>query len=86
VLGRRSSRVSLAMILVALVLAYYSSSWVVWTGLMIVMLFLFGRHHPRTYDEQVPLDRTRTALAVFALVMFALCFTPVPIEVLDVLR
>jgi hypothetical protein len=34
----------------------------------------------------VPLDRTRTALAVFALVMFALCFTPVPIEVLDVLR
>ena len=23
------------------------SSWIVWTGLMIVMLFMFGPHHPR---------------------------------------
>jgi membrane-associated protease RseP (regulator of RpoE activity) len=86
VFGRRSSHVTLATIAVAIVLAYFSSSWIVWTGLMVVMLFVFGRHHPRTYDEHVPLDGARQALAVFALVMFVLCFSPVPIEPLDVIR
>lgn len=85
VLGRRSSVLTLGMVGAALGLAYFSSSWMVWTGLMIAMLFFFGRHHPRTYDEQVPLDPTRQALAVFALVMFVLCFSPAPIEPLDVI-
>lgn len=86
VLGRRSSIITLVMIAVAMILSYFSSSWVVWTGLMVVMLVLFGRHHPQTYDEHVPLDRTRLLLAGFALLMFVLSFTPVPIEVLDVVR
>ena len=34
-------------------------------------------------DEDVPLDSTRLVLAVFALVMFVLCFTPAPIELMD---
>ena len=38
VLGRRSSHVTLAMIAVAVVLTYFSTSWLVWTGLMVVML------------------------------------------------
>jgi membrane-associated protease RseP (regulator of RpoE activity) len=86
VLGRRSSIVTLVMIAVAMILSYFSSSWIVWTGLMVVMLALFGRHHPQTYDEHVPLDRTRLLLASFALLMFVLSFTPVPIEILDVVR
>jgi membrane-associated protease RseP (regulator of RpoE activity) len=83
VFGRRSSQVTLVMIGVALVLTYVSSSWIVWTGLMIVMLVFFGRHHPRTFDEEEPLDRTRLLLAIAALVMFVLCFTPAPMEPLD---
>jgi membrane-associated protease RseP (regulator of RpoE activity) len=86
VLGRRSSYVTLVMLGIAIVLAYFSSSWIVWTVLMVVMLAVFGRHHPRTYDEQVPLDRNRLLLALFAVLMFALCFTPAPIESLDALR
>jgi membrane-associated protease RseP (regulator of RpoE activity) len=85
VFGRRSSHVTLAMVGGAVVLTYFSSSWLVWTGLMIVMLVVFGRHHPRTFDEHVPLDRTRLVLAVLALVMFVVCFTPAPIEPLDLL-
>jgi membrane-associated protease RseP (regulator of RpoE activity) len=85
VLGRRSSTVTLVMVVAALTLSYFSTSWVVWTGLMIVMLTIFGRHHPRTYDEDVPLDRTRSWLALFALIMFILCFSPVPIEVMRVM-
>jgi membrane-associated protease RseP (regulator of RpoE activity) len=85
VFGRRSSHVTLATTGVAMILAYFSASWIVWTGLMLVMLFIFGRHHPRTFDEHVPLDPTRQALAAFALVMFVLCFTPAPIEPIDVI-
>ncbi len=80
VLGRRSTYVTVAMIGVTLGLSYLSASWVVWTVLMIGMLFTFGPRHPRTIDEDVPLDRTRLVLAVFAVAMFALCFTPAPIE------
>ena len=46
----------------------------------VVMLFMFGPHHPRVFDEHVPLDRPRLILAVVAMVMFAVCFTPAPIE------
>ena len=83
VLGRRSSEVTLAMIGVALILAYTSASWIVWTVLMIGMLLVFGRHHPRTFDEHEPLDRTRLALAVVALIILIVCFTPVPIELIQ---
>jgi membrane-associated protease RseP (regulator of RpoE activity) len=85
VLGRRSSQVTLVMISIALVLTYFSASWLVWTGLMIAMLFMFGRHHPRTFDEQEPLDRTRMVLACVALIMFILCFTPAPIQPMELL-
>jgi membrane-associated protease RseP (regulator of RpoE activity) len=82
VLGRRSTYVTVAMVGVALTLSYLSMSWVAWTVLMIVMLFTFGIRHPRTYDEEEPLDRTRLILAAFAALIFALCFTPAPIELL----
>jgi membrane-associated protease RseP (regulator of RpoE activity) len=85
VLGRRSTYVTLAMVCCAIALTFVSSSWVVWTILMIGMLAVFGPKHPPTVDEDVPLDRTRTILAVFALVMFALCFTPAPISPLELL-
>jgi membrane-associated protease RseP (regulator of RpoE activity) len=85
VLGRKSSNVTLVMISVAVVLTYFSTSWLVWTVLMIGMLFMFGRHHPRTYDEEEPLDRTRMILAAIALIMFILCFTPAPIQPLELL-
>ncbi len=34
--------------------------------MMVVMLFVFGPRHPRVFDEDVPLDRTRLLLAAFA--------------------
>ena len=74
------------MLGVAVVLAYFSTSWIVWTALLVAMLFLFGPRHPRVFDEDVPLDRDRRLLALFALVMFVLCFTPAPIQPLELLR
>jgi hypothetical protein len=86
VLGRRSTRVTLTAIGVAIVLTFFSLSWLVWTVLMVVMLFAFGANHPRTIDEDVPIDRTRLVLAFVALVVFVLSFTPAPIEPMDMLK
>jgi membrane-associated protease RseP (regulator of RpoE activity) len=86
VLGRRSSRVTIGMVGIAIGLTYFSSSWLVWTILMIVMLAVFGRHHPRTFDEDVPLDRPRLILAVLAVIMFIVCFTPAPISPIELIK
>jgi hypothetical protein len=50
------------------------------TLMMLAMLYFLGPRHPRVYDEQEPLGAARYALAIFAVVMFALCFTPVPLK------
>jgi membrane-associated protease RseP (regulator of RpoE activity) len=83
VLGRRSTLVTLATVVALIGLTFVSMSWLVWTVLTVVMLVAFGPRHPKTLDEHVPLDRARLMLALFALVMFILCFTPAPIEPLD---
>ena len=82
VLGRRSTYVTIFMVIVAAGLCLLSTNWILWTTLMIIMLIFVGPRHPRTYDEDVPLDPRRRLLAAFAAFMFAVCFTPVPIEFL----
>ena len=84
VLGRKSTPVTLVMVVCLIGLAFWSLSWAVWAGLTVLMLLAFGPHHPRTPDEDVPLDRTRKALALFAVIMFILCFTPAPIEPMNI--
>jgi membrane-associated protease RseP (regulator of RpoE activity) len=83
VLGRASTMVTVVTVLFLVGLTFISSSWMVWTILTVAMLIAFGPRHPRTMDEDVPLDTTRRWLAAFALMMFVLCFTPSPIEPLD---
>ena len=85
VLGRRSTYVTFASVAVAMGLAWFANSWIVWTFLTIVMLVVFGPHHPRVFDEHVPLDRRRLCLAAFAAVMLILCFTPAPIRLMDLI-
>jgi membrane-associated protease RseP (regulator of RpoE activity) len=85
VLGPRwSTIVTFATITVAAGLAFFATSWVVWIVLMIDAVRLRAPH-PRVFDEHVPLDRTRLWLALFALVMFILCFTPAPIRPMEII-
>lgn len=86
VLGPRSTYITFVGIGIALVLTYFSLSWAVWTLLTVAMLFMFGPKHPRTADEEIPLDRTRMWLAVVALIVFVLCFTPAPIQPFDLIK
>jgi membrane-associated protease RseP (regulator of RpoE activity) len=83
VFGPRSTSITYGALAIAVILTTISLSWLVWTVMIVAMLFLAGPRHPRVMDEIVPLDAARLWLAVFALVMFVLCFTPAPIELLD---
>ena len=84
VFGRRSTLITLAAVCVLILLSVFVSySWVVWTVLTVVLLLVIGPRHPSVWDEEVPLDRTRLWLALFALFMFVTCFTPAPVEFSD---
>ena len=79
VLGRRSTAVTLVMMAAAVALTFFSSSWIAWTLMLLVMLVTIGPRHPRTLDEHEPLDRGRLILAAAAMVILIICFTPAPI-------
>ena len=79
VLGRRSTWVTYLMIGVAIGLTFVSLSWIAWTVLLVIMIAILGPHHPPTYDEDDPIDRTRLILAGVALLMLIVSFTPAPI-------
>lgn len=79
-LGRWSTPISIATVATAIAMTYNSRSWIVMTIMMLVMLALLGPRHPRVIYEYEPLARRRWLIAIFALVMFILCFTPVPID------
>ena len=79
VLGTRSTIVTLVMAGVAIALAFTSSSWIAWTVLLVIMIVTLGPRHPPTLDDDEPLDRGRIMLAILAMVILALCFTPAPI-------
>lgn len=87
VLGRHSTRVSLAALVCLIGLTVFAStSWLVWTILIVAMMGITGPHHPRVWDEDVPLNRERLVLAGLAVVVFVFCFTPTPIEIHDLVR
>jgi membrane-associated protease RseP (regulator of RpoE activity) len=79
VLGRRSTVVTMVMMAAAVGLTFVSMSWILWTVMLFVMLITIGPHHPRTVDEDEPLDRGRLILAAIAMAILIICFTPAPI-------
>jgi len=85
VFGRRSTQITFGMLGVAIVLTFVSLSWLVWTIMIVAMLFIAGPHHPPTLDADLEIDRGRRWLAVVALFMFLVCFTPAPIEFFELI-
>ena len=79
-LGRWATPISLATVATAILLTYNSSSWMFMTLMMLLMLLFLGPRHPRVIYEYEPLPPSRYVVALLALVIFIVCFTPVPIE------
>jgi len=75
--GRRHRRLSqiFAVVLAAVGVIFGWVGWILWAG-----FFLWtGLRHPPIIDEG-PVDRVRTRLAILAVVILALSFTPVPVR------
>jgi membrane-associated protease RseP (regulator of RpoE activity) len=80
VLGRRSTSVTIGAFCIAIGLTFFSTTWFVWTVLLVAMMLAMGPRHPRTIDEDIPIGRGRVWLACVALLVFIMCFTYNPIE------
>jgi membrane-associated protease RseP (regulator of RpoE activity) len=79
VFGRFSSTITLVVTAGMIALTIYSGAYFLWTVLVVVMLYVMGRHHPRTADESEPLDPARLWLAALAAAILVLSFTPFPL-------
>ena len=81
VFGKASRFVTIGTVLTLLTLGVLvSGTWLFWGCLLIVLAYVFGLDHPPVFDEHTPIGRGRLLLALFAVVMFVLSFTPVPIS------
>ena len=64
-------------------MCFVSYSWLVMTVMMVAMLYFFGARHPSVLNEYEPIGPGRRVVAVLAVIIFVLCFTFVPVEILD---
>ena len=55
----------------------WPQGWPGWLGLAL-FLALFGKGHPTPVDPETPLDTRRRLVGYVCLIVFVLCFTPVP--------
>jgi membrane-associated protease RseP (regulator of RpoE activity) len=76
--GRLQRRLALPFWLALALLGSLWRGWLLWC----VIVLVIGLYHPPVYDESEPLDPRRRALAWVALLLFALCFMPAPIDYL----
>jgi membrane-associated protease RseP (regulator of RpoE activity) len=75
-LGSKGARRVLPFILAgAVILGFFWSGWWLWAAL----IFFMGRVYAEPLDQITPLDGKRKALAILALIIFLLVFTPVPL-------
>ena len=81
--GPRARWVTLAGAVALVGLTVLSTAWIAWALLMAVVLTVSGVTHPPTGDDGPGLDRRRRLLALAAAVVFALCFTPLPVDVIE---
>ena len=75
--GRWQRRLALPLWMTLAVLGIYWRGWWVWC----LIVFLIGLYHPPVRDERTPLDAKRRAIALLALLIFALSFMPAPLDV-----
>jgi membrane-associated protease RseP (regulator of RpoE activity) len=60
-------------------------SWVVWLVVLLVIIRLVGWEHPASVDDELSLDPVRIGLALLLVVIFVLCFMPVPISPIELI-
>ncbi|MDI3542305.1 MAG: hypothetical protein PWQ62_1219 [Candidatus Methanomethylophilaceae archaeon] len=75
-LGEKSSYLAIISVIGLLSMSIYYPGWLIFAFL----IFLLGVVHPPPLNDITPLDKRRKWMAIGALVLFLLCFTPIPIK------
>ncbi len=84
-LGRRARWVTIASLAALALLVVFAAaySWIGWLILLAILMRLFGWDHPPAVDDAQPLDPVRLAFVGLIVVIFIVCFTPVPISPIE---
>ena len=77
-LGKKARYLFIPILLALAGLGFLWNGWWFWAGL----LFFFGRMHAQPLDDATPLDGKRKLIAVVALLVFVLTFTPLPMTII----
>jgi membrane-associated protease RseP (regulator of RpoE activity) len=70
----RAISLTCAFLLMILGIGFWDG-WYIWA----ILPLLLGLRHPRLLDRWEPLDRGRRIWAIIAVLIFVLCFTPMPL-------
>ncbi len=74
-LGNKARYLYVPVLLALVGLGFLWNGWWLWAGLVL----FFGRMHAQPLDNTTPLDGKRKLIAIIALAVFVLTFTPIPI-------
>ncbi len=77
VFGRRHRHLRWPILAILVALGFLYTGWWVWAAIVLVLTSL---RRPPLFDEDVPLDPRRRAVAAAVLAILVLCFVPVPIS------
>jgi membrane-associated protease RseP (regulator of RpoE activity) len=75
VFGRRQKTAAIPILVALTLLGLKWPGWWLW----VVVTLVIGIRHPPVLDEDEPLDGTRLAVALLVLLIFLICFAPIPI-------
>jgi membrane-associated protease RseP (regulator of RpoE activity) len=73
--GKAQHKVAYLILLALLVMSWWWWGWIIWAALGFLLI---KPKHPPTILDEIPLDRTRMVLGYLCLIVFVLCFMPIP--------
>jgi membrane-associated protease RseP (regulator of RpoE activity) len=77
-LGKKAKIVAIAAFIALALLNFYSTNWIIWT---ILILLIIRLKHPPTMNDRLELDPNRKILAWISYIIFVTCFSPMPIYI-----
>ncbi len=79
VFGPRAMWLSVVTLATVIGLSFVATSWIAMAIMLAAMTWFVGLRHPAPYDDFTPLSKGRLVVAAIALLIFIVCFTPVPL-------
>ena len=73
--GKHQVKITYVVMVGMAVLSFWWLGWLVWIFLGLVLVKV---KHPPTVLDEIPLDKKRLAIGYLCLLLFILCFIPVP--------